>query len=97
MDLESGCSKFSRSKRSAVELSLLLCFSRENNLPSTMFNLCRIQYKQCMKGQINHWANRENARGLALEYQNTPLVVFQVFSYSQCVKFVELFDYAFSV
>ena len=30
------------------------------------------------QGRINHWANRANARGLALEYQNTPLLVFHV-------------------
>jgi len=32
-----------------------------------------------MQGWINHWANRANARGLAFEYQNTPLLVFHVF------------------
>jgi len=31
------------------------------------------------QGRINHYANRENALGLALEYQNTPLLVFHVF------------------
>ena len=31
------------------------------------------------QGRINHWANRENARGFALEYQITPSLVFHVF------------------
>jgi len=31
------------------------------------------------QGRINHWANRANARGLALECQNTPLLFFHVF------------------
>ena len=30
------------------------------------------------QGRINHWANRANARGLALEYQNTALLTFHV-------------------
>jgi len=30
-------------------------------------------------GPDYHWANRANARGLALEYQNIPLLVFHVF------------------
>jgi len=32
-----------------------------------------------MQGRIKHWANRANARGLALEYQSTPLLFFHVF------------------
>jgi len=32
-----------------------------------------------MQGRINHWANRANARGLALERQNTYLLFFHVF------------------
>jgi len=44
------------------------------------------------QGRINHWANRANVRGLALEYQNTPLLVFHVFRLFACVKIVELFD-----
>jgi len=32
-----------------------------------------------VQGRINHWANRANVRGLALEYQNTSLLVFHVF------------------
>jgi len=37
--LKSDCSKFSRSKRSAAKLSLLLCYLQdgENNFPSTPF------------------------------------------------------------
>ena len=31
------------------------------------------------QGRINHLANRANARGLALEYQNIPLLVFHYF------------------
>jgi len=31
------------------------------------------------QGRINHWANWANARGLALECQNTPLLIFHVF------------------
>ena len=31
------------------------------------------------QGRINHWANRANAWGLALERQNTSLLVFHVF------------------
>jgi len=31
------------------------------------------------QGRINRWANLANARGLALEYQNTPLLVFHMF------------------
>jgi len=40
----------------------------------------------CVQGRINRWANRANARGLALEYQNTLLLVFHVFGGSQRVK-----------
>jgi len=40
MDLQSNCSKFSRSKRPVAKLSLLLCCYGENNLPSTMFKIC---------------------------------------------------------
>jgi len=32
----------------------------------------------CKQIRINHWANRANAQGFALEYQNT-LLVFHVF------------------
>ena len=35
-----------------------------------------LSYRQ---GRINHWANRANARGLALGYQNAPLLVLHVF------------------
>jgi len=31
------------------------------------------------QGRINYWANRANAWGLALECQNTSLLVFHVF------------------
>jgi len=31
------------------------------------------------QGRINHWANRDNARGLALEYWNTAVMFFHVF------------------
>jgi len=31
------------------------------------------------QGRINHWGNRANARGLAIEYQNILLLVFHVF------------------
>jgi len=34
------------------------------------------QRAHCTQGRINHWANWENAQGLALEYQKTPLLVF---------------------
>jgi len=32
-----------------------------------------------LQGQINHWANRANARGLALGYQNAPWLFFHIF------------------
>jgi len=38
--------------------------------------LCILNQKQ---SRNKHWANRANARGLALEYQNTPLLVFHIF------------------
>ena len=38
-DLQSNCSKFSRSKRSVAKLSLLLCCYGENNLTFTLFEI----------------------------------------------------------
>jgi len=38
------------------------------------------------------WANRKNARSFALEYQNTPLLVFIFLGCSLRVKIVEAFD-----
>jgi len=49
MLLKNDCSKFSRSKRSVAELSLLLCYLRdgENNLPSTPFKIYTEFNKKC--------------------------------------------------
>ena len=35
-----------------------------------------------LQGRNNHWANRANVRGLALGYQNAPLLVFHIFRLS---------------
>jgi len=43
------------------------------------------------QGRINHWANRANARGFALEYQSTRLLVFMFLGCSPCVKLIEFF------
>jgi len=48
------------------------------------------------QGRINHWANRANARGLAFEYQNTPLLLFYVSGCSPSVKIAEHLITAFS-
>jgi len=59
--------------------------------------------KPYSQGRINHWANRANARGLALwglalEYQNnTPLLDFMCLGCSPRVKIIEVFDYCVNV
>ena len=51
------------------------------------------------QGRINHWANRANARGLALlgaSRLNVKTLLYCFFMFlgsSPCVKIVELFDY----
>ena len=40
----------------------------------------KFKYLQEGHGRINHWVNQANARGLTLKYENTPLLVFHVFS-----------------
>jgi len=52
--------------------SLITLHSVERELACFVY-LCHHQ------GRINHWANRANGRGLALEYQNTPFLFFHVF------------------
>ena len=49
MVLKNDCSKFSRSKRPVVNLSLLFCCLRdgENNLPSTLLKIYTEFNKKC--------------------------------------------------
>jgi len=46
------------------------------------------------QGRINHWANRANARGLALEYQNIQNIplCFMFLGCSLHVKIADFFD-----
>jgi len=48
------------------------------SMPSCQTECNKVNIGQ-YSARIHHWANRSNARGLALEYQNTPLLVFHVF------------------
>ena len=59
---------------SGMSFGLVRCYMRLW-MSTTMMDFLH-QYDQ---GRINHWANRANARGLALEYQNTRLLVFHIF------------------
>ena len=62
--LKNDCSKFSRSKRSVAELSLLFCCLRggENNMPSTLFKIYTEFNKKCActneTGARNLWNER---------------------------------------
>jgi len=60
-----------------VVMFRILCIS---NLRSWWFAIFSLSLStMCVQGHIIIWANRVNARCLALEYQYTPLLVFHVY------------------
>jgi len=70
--------------------------------PGCVFKeFCQISwlFSPCRQGQINHWANQANARGLALLVAlrlNVKTLLYWFFMFLDCspsVKIVEIFDY----
>ena len=73
-------SKFQRSWRQFRDVTVIWNF--QTSLDTTICGPARLSFRRSFtpnQGWINLWANRANARGLALAHQNTPLLVFHVF------------------